>query len=377
MLLSAVALDVVTTACTSGSESPLEREAHAGAAAAGPKVTVANPIAKSIREWREYTGRAEPKDSVEIRARVGGYLQRAAFKEGDRVKKGDLLFVVDARPYAASNARARAELEGARADAALATLDADRNEKLWARHVITDREHDAQKSAASQKSAFAKRAEAVLAETALDLEYSNLRAPIDGRIGRIQITPGNLVGPSTPEPLTTIVSIDPLYVYVDVVEADALRLGSAGRGAEVGFAGEDGYPHQATIDFVDNHVDASSGTVKVRAVIENKAGQLTPGLFARVRLAADEERPSTLVLDSAFGTDQSHKFAYVVDEGGKAQYRDVELGGLHDGLRVVRSGLSAQDRVVIHGLQRVRPGAQVDAAMAPMQDPTSSDGGAP
>lgn len=360
-VLSIVALDVATSACGHGGENPIERNAHASEPAAGPTVTVAQPVLKSIREWREYTGRAEAKDSVEIRSRAAGYLQRASFREGDRVKKGDLLFTIDARPFAASHARAKAELDGARAEAALAKLDAERSDKLWAGHAITDREHDVQKSQVTQRDAQAKRAEAMLQEAALDLEYSNVRAPIDGRVGRIQVTPGNLVGPSTPEPLTTLVSVDPLHVYVDVVEADALHMERSGRVALVGFAGEDGYPHQATVDFVDNHVDPRAGTVKVRAVIHNPDGSLTPGLFARLRLAARDEHEVVLIDDAAIGTDQSHKFVYVVDADGKAQYRDVELGGLHDGLRIVHEGLTAADRIVTHGLQRVRPGEPVTA----------------
>lgn len=362
-VLTVLALDVATSACGNGTENPIERSAHAGAPAAGPTVTVALPLAKTIREWREYTGRAEAKDSVEIRSRASGYLQRAAFREGDLVKKGDLLFSIDARPFAAGHARAQAELEGARAEAALSKLDADRSEKLWAGHAITDREHDLQKSQVAQRDAQTKRAEAMLREAALDLEYSNVRAPIDGRIGRIQITPGNLVGPSTPEPLTTLVSVNPLHVYVDVVEADSVRLSKAGRKAIVGFAGEEGYPHEASIDFVDNHVDPATGTVKVRAVIQNADGTLTAGSFARLRLAADSEHEALLVSDASVGTDQSHKFVYVVDEAGKAQVRDVELGGLHEGLRIVRTGLVATDRVVTHGLQRVRPGEPVTAEM--------------
>jgi RND family efflux transporter MFP subunit len=376
-LLGALALDVATSACGDGAENALEGKAHAGGATSAPKVTVATPLSQSIREWREYTGRAEAIGSVEIRARVSGYLQRVAFKEGDLVKKGDLLFVVDGRPFQATQARAQAELEGARAEAALATLDAERNEKLWAGHAITDRERDVQRTQVAQRGAQAKRAEAVVHEAALDVEYANIKAPIDGRIGRTQVTPGNLVGPSLPTPLTTLVSVNPLHVYVDVVEADAMHLAESPRAAAVGFAGEEGYPHEAVLDFVDNHVDPATGTVKVRAVIPNVDGHLTPGLFARLRIGAQDAKETVLVTDSAFGTDQSHKFAYVIDAAGKAQYRDVELGGIHEGMRVVRSGLTAEDRVVVRGLQRVRPGAQVDAELAPMPTAGKPDAGAP
>lgn len=361
VLLAVVGADVATTACGKLGESPIERAAHAEGGAPAPKVTVATPVVKSIHAWRDYTGRAQAVDSVEIRARVGGYLDKAAFREGDQVKKGDLLFVVDPRPFAASHARAEAELEGARAEAALAKIEAVRSDKLWAEHVIADREHDLEKSQLLQRDAQAKRAEAVLNETALDLDYSRIRAPIDGRIGRIQITPGNLVGPSTVEPLTTLVSIDPLHVYVDVVEADAMRLNGSESAAEVGFPGEDGYPHAAAIDFIDNHVDPATGTVKVRAVVKNPDGKLTPGLFARLRLAPRESQDAVLVVDSAFGTDQSHKFAYVVDDAGTVAYRDVELGEMFEGLRIVKKGLASTDRVVVHGLQRIRPGVHVDA----------------
>jgi membrane fusion protein, multidrug efflux system len=367
---------LVTLAACGESGNPMERAAHADPAAAAPKVTVALPVVQEVQPWRAYTGRAEAVDSVEIRARVGGYLQRAAFREGNLVKKGDLLFVVDARPFAASHARAQAELDGARAEAALARLDAQRSDKLWAERVISESEHDRERSKVVQREALAKRAEAVVREAALDIEFSNLRAPIDGRIGRIQVTPGNLVGPSTPAPLTTLVSVDPLHVYVDVVEADALLLEGGKHSAAVGFPGETGYPHQATVDFIDNHVDAGTGTVKVRAVVKNPDGKLTPGLFARLRIATEQPRPTVLVIDSAFGTDQSHKFAYVIDEAGVVQYREVELGELHEGLRVVRRGLAAGDRVVVRGLQRARPGAAVDAEVMPMRELIEAEGGA-
>lgn len=376
LLSIALAIALFGTACERASEL-FERTAHADAPPApAAKVTVAAPLVASVREWREFTGRAEAVDSVEIRPRVSGYLQRAAFREGSLVKKGDLLFVVDPRPFVVSHERAQAELEGARAEAALATLDAERSGKLWAERIISESENDREQSRAVSRAAQVRRADAVARETALDIEYASLRAPIDGRVGRIQITPGNLVGPGTQAPLTTLVSLDPLHVYFDVGEAEAMLISSGQQTAVVGFPGESGHPHEAAIDFVDNHVDASSGTVKVRALVKNPDGKLTPGLFARLRLATGEARPTVLVSDEAFGTDQSHKFAYVVDDAGAAQYREVELGAKHDGYRIVRKGLEATDRVVVRGLQRVRPGASVDADVVTMQEAIKGEGGA-
>jgi RND family efflux transporter MFP subunit len=325
-----------------------------------PKVTIAQPIVASVADYSEHTGRTEAPEAVDIRPRASGHLVRAAFREGDLVTKGDLLFVVDPRPYQASLARARAELESVRADYELAKKNAARAEELVKTNVISQRDWDAQRAAVDQLAARRAAAVAAVSSAELDLDYAYVRSPISGRIGRILITAGNLVVPGMPSPLATVVSVDPLYVYIDVDEVHGLRLrGSGGGVALVGFPGEEGYPHKASIDFIDNRVDPATGTLKVRAVVRNPDGLLSHGLFARVRLTDGVQHDVLLVSDRAIGTDQDRRFVWVVGTDGRTKYQPVKLGPLEGGLRVIREGISASDRVVVRGLQRVRPGAEV------------------
>lgn len=382
-LVAILATLTTTAACGHG----VERDAHAGPGGAPTEVTVAEPIVMRVGEFSEHTGRAEAVESVEIRARASGHLQKVQFHEGALVNKGDLLFVVDPRPYDAALNRARAELERARIDQELGKRDTARAEHLFKSNVISERDWDTQSSGLLQLAARTQVASAAVSSAQLDVDYAYIRAPIAGRIGRIQVTQGNLVGPALPSPLTTLVSVDPLHVYVDVDEAHALHLGRVSSGtpvvAKVGFADESGHPHDATLDFVDNRVDAQTGTLKVRVVVKNPDGKLTPGLFARVRLPDGVAHDSVLVADRAVATDQDRRYVLVVDKEGKVQYRPVKLGPLHEGLRVVREGLGASDRVVVRGLQRVRPGALVKAEVIPMSKDidgksasTDADGGA-
>ncbi|HEU4538303.1 MAG TPA: efflux RND transporter periplasmic adaptor subunit, partial [Polyangiaceae bacterium] len=330
-----------------------------------------------VAEFSEHTGRAEAPGAVEIRARAAGHLERAAFREGELVKKGDLLFVVDPRPYRAALARARADLEAARADHALAEKNAARADALYQSNAIAARERDELGGALAQLSARRAAAAAAVSAAELDLDYALVRSPIDGRIGRVLVTPGNLVGPGTASPLATVVSVDPLYVYVDVDEARALglRAGGGAAAARIGFPGEAGYPHEARVDFLDNRVDPATGTLKVRAVVPNPDGRLSPGLFARVRLTQGAPRDAVLVADRAVATDQDRRFVWVVGPGERAQYRGVKLGHLEGGLRVVREGLAASDRVVVRGLQRLRPGVEVAAELVAMGEVDGAPGG--
>jgi RND family efflux transporter MFP subunit len=357
----------------------LETEARAAAGAPAAPVSVAEPVAETVVETSEYTGRAEAVDSVELRARVVGELRRVAFREGDIVKKGELLFVIDPRPYEAALARTRGALERAKADLWLAGRDTARAESLVHSKSISEHDWDTQSGALQQLTAATQVASAEVRSAELDLEYAFIRAPVDGRMGRALVTAGNLVGPTNTSPLATLVSVDPLYVYVDVDEARALRtvrphdaarsVNAAGASAvvgRVGFAGEDGYPHEAPVDFIDNRVDPATGTTKLRLVVPNPGGHLTPGLFARVELPDDSARQALLISDHAVGTDQSRKFAYVVDGENKVQYRAVKLGPLHHGLRVVREGLHTGDRVIVRGTQRVRPGSSVVPTLVTM-----------
>jgi multidrug efflux system membrane fusion protein len=354
-----------------GCAKHIENEAHAGPADARAQVTVAQVTAATVTEFSEHTGHTESPSTVEIRARASGYLTRAAFHEGDLVKKGELLFEVDAKPYQASLNRARAELVSARVDVELARKNAARGEQLFQANVISEQEWDTRSATFHQLEARTQVAGAAVDSAELDLAYAYVRSPIAGRIGRFLVTPGNLVGPSLPTPLTTVVSVDPLYVYVDVDETRALRLGrTPGALARVGFSGEDGFPHEVALDFVDNRVDPQTGTLKVRAVLKNPDGRWVHGLFARVQLPEASSHQAVLIADLAVATDQDRRYVWVVGADGKVEHRTVKLGPLNGGLRVVREGLTTADRIVVRGLQRVRPGSVVAAQVISMRDAT-------
>jgi RND family efflux transporter MFP subunit len=365
VLFCAGGASLATVSCS----KHIENEAHAGPAENRPQVTVAQVTQAEITEFSEHTGHTESPSSVEIRARATGYLMRAAFHEGDLVKKGDLLFEVDAKPYQATLARAQAELVSSRVDQELARKNAARGEQLFKANVISEQEWDTRGATFHQLEARTQVASATVNSAQLDLEYAYVRSPIAGRIGRFLVTPGNLVGPTLPTPLTTVVSVDPLYVYVDVDETRALQLGrTPGAVARVGFAGEDGYPHEASLDFFDNRVDPQTGTMKVRAVLKNPDGRWVHGLFARVQLPAESAHQAVLIADLAVATDQDRRFVWVVGPDGKVEHRTVKLGPLNGGLRVVREGLTPADRIVVRGLQRVRPGTLVAAEAITMRD---------
>lgn len=353
-----------------GCGKPLEGEAHGSPAPdTRAHVTVAQAVAASVTERSEHTGHTEAPSTVEIRARATGYLTRATFHEGELVKKGQLLFEIDARPYQAALNRARAELESAKVDNELARKNAARGEQLFKSSVISEQEWDTRNAQFNQLSARANVASAAVSSAELDLDYSLVRSPIDGRIGRRLVTPGNLVGPTLPTPLATVVSVDPLYVYVDVDEQRALRLSrTPGAVARVGFAGEDGYPHEASLDFLDNRVDPQTGMLKVRAVLKNPDGRWLHGLFTRVQLPEDEARPLLLIADAAVATDQDRRFVWVVDAKGNAEHREVKLGPIQDGMRVVREGLKPEDRIVVRGLQRVREGVPLAVETVTMNE---------
>jgi multidrug efflux system membrane fusion protein len=360
---------VFCTMLSTGCAKNIEKEAHAGPADARAQVTVAQVTQTTVTEFTEHTGHTESPSTVEIRARANGYLTRAAFHEGDLVKKGELLFEVDAKPYQASLNRARAELVSARVDVELARKNAARGEQLFQANVISEQEWDTRSATFHQLEARTQVASAAVNSAELDLEYAYVRSPIAGRIGRFLVTPGNLVGPNLPTPLTTVVSVDPLYVYVDVDETRALRLGrSPGAVARVGFSGEDGFPHEAALDFVDNRVDPQTGTLKVRAVLKNPDGRWVHGLFARVQLPEDSSHEAVLIADLAVATDQDRRFVWVVGADGKVEHRTIKVGPLNGGLRIVREGLTAQDRIVVRGLQRVRPGAVVATQAISMRE---------
>ncbi len=341
-----------------------------------PKVKVVQPVAREITEWDEYTARLDAVDSVEVRPRVSGYLQSIHFQDGAIVKKGDLLFSIDPRPYDASLRRAEADVELAKSRLALARKNYTRAADLLASHAISQEESDIRESNLRQAEASVEESQAAVESAKLDVEFTHVSAPVSGRVGRKLVTEGNLIngGVGTQGTLlTTIVSLDPIYAYFEADEGAVLKYGRLARLGQrpssrehknpvhVALADEEGFPHDGVMDFVDNQVDRGTGTIVARALLPNPDLSLIPGLFARLRLPGSGQYRAILLPDEAIGSDQSQKFVFVVDGESKASYRMVKIGPLVDGLRVVREGLTPEDWVVVAGLQRVRPGGTVDA----------------
>jgi RND family efflux transporter MFP subunit len=343
-------------------------------------VTVAEVPEREITEWDEFTGRLEAVDQVEIHPRVSGYIKRVTFAEGKEVKKGEVLFEIDPRPYEADLARAEAELESARSAASLAKSEVRRAGKLVDMQAISREEFDSRTSAEVQGEAQVRALEAAVETARLNLEWTRVRSPIAGRVSNALVTAGNLVqaGPPAGAVLTTVVSVDSMYLYFDSDEQTYLRYAARARSSGgtnwrtarlpvyLGLANESGFPHEGRLDFVDNQVDPSSGTIRTRAVFSNRSRALTPGLFARVKLVGTEKMNATLVRDAAIGTDQDRKFVLVVGPGDTLAYRPIVPGRLTDGLRIVTSGLKPGERIVVNGLMRVRPGMKVAPTLTSM-----------
>lgn len=331
-----------------------------------PEVSAAEVVVRQVSHWDEFTGRIESPESVEIRPRVSGYIDEVRFEEGREVEKGDVLFVIDQRPYRAALAQAEAELARAEAQADLAESEVARARKLLDSRAISQEEHDEAIAADAQAVADVGAAKAAVELARLDLEFTEVRAPISGMAGRALVTAGNLVSAGQ-SALTTVVSLDPVYVYFESDEQVYLRSGDlARRGARnavfVGLANEKGFPHEGVLDFVDNQVDTATGTIRARAILDNAERIFTPGLFARVRLQSSGKESAILVDERAVLTDQDRRFVYVVGENDTAQRRDVHLGKSVDGLRIITSGLAAGDRVIVHGVQKIFfPGMPVQA----------------
>ena len=346
-----------------------------------PAVTVADVAGREITEWDEFTGRFEAVDAVEIRPRVSGYLRRVLFAEGKEVRKGEVLFEIDPRPYEADLAGAEAELERARSGAALAAREVERAQRLVTVQAISREEYDARVSAAAQGGSSVRAAQAAVAMARLNLEWTRVRAPISGRVSNAMVTEGNLVqaGPPGATLLTTVVSLDPIYVYFDSDEQTFLKYGALARAGlrqsshvaqtpvHLGLANENGgFPHRGYVDFLDNQLDPRSGTIRTRAVFSNRERLFTPGLFARLKLVGSGRYRATLILDRAIGTDQDKKFVLIVKPDSTVDYRPIQIGRLIDGLRIVTGGLVPGDRIVVNGLQRVRPGMKVTPTVTAM-----------
>lgn len=343
------------------------RHSEPAAAPPPPKVTVSQPIVQEIIEWDEYTGRVEATESVEVRARVNGYLQSIHFKDGAIVKKGDLLFVIDPRPYQAELDRVTAELQLNQARLELANSDHARAQKLLQFRAISQEEADTRAATEQQAQESVEAARAAVKAAKLNVEFTRVTAPITGRISRKLVTEGNLINGGTAEAtlLTTIVSMDPIYVYFEADERSYLkylRLSKNGKGPNsrearspvyLALADEKGFPRKGYLDFLDNRLDPRTGTMTARAVFSNPDLALTPGLFGRVRLQGSTSYEAVLVPDEAVGSDQAQKFVFVINGDNTVEYRMVQLGPLVHGFRIIREGLKPNDWFISNGVQRV------------------------
>ena len=376
-ILSFVVL-IVVAALSSGCARPQAQSAEPPP----PQVTVAQALDREVTEWDDFTGRLEAVDSVAVRPRVSGFVSSVHFTEGAVVQKGQLLFQIDERPFQAVADRLKAQLTRARATVRRAGSELERAERLRAENAMSREEHDRRTGFADESAAEVAAVEAALRAAELDLEFTRVTAPITGRIGRAIVTEGNLVnsGPGESTLLATVVSMDPIYAYFDADEQFFLRYQAFARTGgrrdsrppiRMALSSDDGFARDGRLDFIDNQLDPRTGTIRGRAVFANRDGALTPGLFVRLRLSGGGSYRGLLVQDRAVGTDLDKKFVYVVDASEAIEYRAVTLGPLVDGLRVVRTGLRSGDRVVINGLQRVRPGVKVSPLAAAMDAPAS------
>ena len=352
---------------------------HSGLASAKPPqavlatpVSIAAVVQSDVATWNEFSGRLEAVERVDIRSRVAGTVEAVHFREGALVKAGDLLLTIDPAPYQADVDRADAQVFAAQSRLANARSNYERSKHLLEDHAISQREYDDSLNAQSEADANLRSAKAQLQTAQLSLGYTQVRAPVSGRVGKLEITTGNLVaaGPGAPV-LTTLVSVSPIYASFDADEQVVTRALSelpAGASAraqidkipvQMGTVADAATPIAGHLQLVDNQVDAKSGTVRVRAVFDNADGALMPGQFAHLRMGTVKAEPALMINERAVGTDQNKKFVMVVGADDKANYREVTLGANVDGLRIVTSGLKPNERVVVNGLQRVRPGALV------------------
>lgn len=369
LAVSTIALLAVLAGC--------DKKAAAPAAANAPlPVPVAHPTVQNIAEYADYTGRLEAVEIVDVRPRVSGYIESIHFTEGQKVKAGDLLYVIDARPFQAQVNRLKAQVNQAEAALSLANANLKRSQKLIEVNAISQEEADIRSSEALQAEADLAAAIASMEAANLDLEFTQVIAPIDGIADRREVTVGNLVVASVTE-LTTIVPHNPIYAYYEVDERAFLRSvrrhfngDSGGRGSDVqipawlGLDDETGYPHEGVINFKSNQLNPNTATLTVRALFENEDEFLTPGLFARIRVATTDKSDRILIPDTAIGTDQTIKYVWALNADNSVERRTLELGPTHEGLRIVRSGLTTEDRIIVSGIQFIRPGMTVDPQTA-------------
>jgi RND family efflux transporter MFP subunit len=388
-LISAALAAVLTLSGCAGDASAQ----HAAVPPPAPQVTVARVISRTVTDSETFSGRFDAVNHVDIRPRVSGYISSVNFADGTVVQKGQVLFVIDPRPYEADYQRAAADLDQAHAQAALARAEQLRAVNLFAAHAISKDEFETRVANARQSSANVEAAKAAVDAAALNVTFTRVTAPITGRVSRAIVTTGNLVT-NGQTLLTTVVSLNPIYVEFNADEQayltfekyagnhgrkDAPTSASAGPDAlgnavYVGLADENGYPHEGRLVFMDNSLDSQTGTIYARALLANPDGHFVPGLFARVKLIGNDHYPAVLINDSAIGTDQTMRYVLLLGSDNKVEYRPVELGPLVEGLRVVRSGLKPGDTIVVNGLMRVRPGMQVSPQLIAMGERHERDG---
>jgi multidrug efflux system membrane fusion protein len=348
-----------------------ERADAQGGPPRAPPVSVAPAVQKSVTDSEEFSGRLEPSEYVELRPRVAGTIDKVHFVDGAFVRKGEPMFTIDPRPFEAEVARAQSALASAKAKLELAQSELARAQKLLDAQAVSKQEVDQWLSGSRTSQADVLGAEAALRVARLNLEYTAVRAPISGRVSRANITVGNVVNEQTV--LTTIAGVSLVYAYFDGSEQTYLKLKSTPAGTKaptvrMALANEQGYPHEGRLDFVDNRVNAQTGAIRLRASFDNGKGQFTPGLAARLLLEDPTPYSAVLVPERAIGTDQTKKFVYVVGGDGQAQQREVKLGTLRDGMRVVRGAVKAGENVVVDGLQRVMPGVPVQPQVLKVDD---------
>jgi len=388
MLVAAMLLSAAGAGCDQGSSTQAQQKA----APPPPGVTVSKPLQREIVEWDEYTGRFDAVEIVEMRARVSGHLNEVRFKDGQAVKQGDLLFVIDPRPFERALEQAQAELFAAKTKVENANLDIVRGRPLLEKRVISDKAFDDRMAIVRDAQAAVKVAEARVNTAQLELSFTSIASPITGRISRTLVTAGNWISAGSVAGatlLTTIVSEDPIYIYFDVSENNFIKykrlagrgegVGAADLGAQVEIAlpDERGFPHKARVDFLDNRLDQGTGTLRTRAVIANPAGLFSPGLFGRVRVTGTAPYMAVLIPDEAIGTDQTNKYVFAVGEDGTVSRKSIVPGPLFNGLRVAREGLTGDEWVVTRGLQRARAGQKVTPKREALTVSEAPAGGSP
>ncbi|MCH7338312.1 efflux RND transporter periplasmic adaptor subunit [Acinetobacter higginsii] len=338
-------------------------------------VDVASVISQTITDWQEYSGRLEAIDQVDVRPQVSGKLIAVHFKDGSLVNKGDLLFTIDPRPFEAELNRAKAQLASAEAQVTYSSANLGRNQRLIQSNAIAHQELDQAENEARSANANLQAAKAAVETARLNLEYTRITAPVSGRISRAEVTVGNVVSAGNgAQVLTSLVSVSRLYASFDVDEQTYLKYISNQRNSAqvpvyLGLANESGFSREGYISSIDNNLNTTSGTIRVRATFDNPKGVMLPGLYARIRLGGGQPRAAILISPTAIGVDQDKRFVVVVDAKNQTAYREVKLGAQQDGLQIINSGLQVGDRIVVNGLQRIRPGDPVNPHLVPMPNP--------